>query len=175
MSHRTDLSCSHADFWYIFLSRLSSSTTPSSSTSVLDPFGLMTLILSTACFFFKSLKTKTKQLNCVLNFYLYRTASPSLTSATKAAVTLVLYLLQVAEACTVWLHLELSSEMSPPMDGVHSVCKEAEAFKLRLPTMPHAPACISDRGGGDVHSLCLMSVLFHRDLKLKKTVHLNVT
>lgn len=67
----------------------------------------------------------------------------SLTSASflKAAATLMLCLSQVLEASTVWLDLELSSEMSPPMGGVHRVFKEAEAFRLRLPTMPHAPAC----------------------------------
>lgn len=55
-----DLSCSIAVFWYIFLSLLSSSMTPSSSTSALGPFGLMTVIFSTACLFFKSFHKKTK-------------------------------------------------------------------------------------------------------------------
>lgn len=145
---QTDLSCSIAVFWYIFLSLLSSSTTPSSSTSVLDPFGLMTLIFSTACFFFKSFKKKQHHQNkirlCYLFiFYLYWTQLlPSLTSATflRTAVTLALCFPQVAEACTVWLDLELSSEISPPMGGVHNVLKEAAAFKLRLPATPHPPA-----------------------------------
>lgn len=146
---QTDLSCSIAAFWYIFLSLLSSSTTPSSSTSVLDPFGLMTLIFSTACFFFKSFEKKTttpKQNTSVLFFFFFYLCCtqllPSLTSATflRTAVTLALCFPQVAEACTVWLDLELSSEISPPMGGVHNVLKEAAAFKLRLPATPHPPA-----------------------------------
>lgn len=79
----------------------------------------------------------------VLLIRLYWTFSlPSLTSATflRAAVTLALCLPQVAETCRVWLDLELSSETSPPMGGVHSVLKEAEAFTLRLPKTPHPPA-----------------------------------
>lgn len=144
MSNQTDLSCSIAVFWYIFLSLLSSSTTPSSSTSVLEPFGLMTLIFSTACFFFKSFrKQQQNDIRLCYLFYFYWTQSlPSLTSATflRAAVTLALCFPQVTEACTVWLDFELPSEMSPPTGGVHSVLKEAEAFKLRLPTTPHPPA-----------------------------------